>query len=232
MANKRFVLKSIFALFYSLTIFGVLLFLPAGTLHWPRAWWFMAVVLIANLLSMAFIFRGNEALLDERLKPPVQKGQPLADRILVVTLLLAFVAGTALIPLDIFRFHFPLGAPGIVVSSIGCILFVVGWTIMAIALRENTFAAPVVKHQADRQQAVVDSGLYGVVRHPMYSGGILFLLGMPLWLGSYTATLVFLVAAVLLVVRIGIEQRFLRRELKGYDAYTQKVRYRLIPHLW
>jgi protein-S-isoprenylcysteine O-methyltransferase Ste14 len=222
MANPRLLLKSIFAVLYSLAIFGVLLFLPAGTLHWPRGWWFMAVVLVANLASIAFIFRGHEDLLDERLKPPVQKGQPLADRVLLVSLLVAFVAGTTLIPLDIFRFHFSFGRPGMVVSSIGCILFVIGWTIAAIALRENAFAAPVVKHQADRRQAVIDSGLYGIVRHPMYSGGILFLLGMPLWLGSYTATLVFLVAAVLLIVRIGIEERFLRRELDGYDAYTKK----------
>jgi protein-S-isoprenylcysteine O-methyltransferase Ste14 len=232
MANPRYLLKSIFAVLYSLAIFGVLLFLPAGTLHWPRAWWFMGVVLVANLASMAFIFRGHEDLLDERLKPPVQKGQPLADRLLVVTLLIAFVAGTALIPLDIFHFHFSLGRPGMVVSSIGCVLFVIGWTIMAIALRENAFAAPVVKHQADRRQTVIDSGLYGIVRHPMYSGAVLFLPGMPLWLGSYTATLVFLIAAVLLIIRIGIEESFLLRELNGYDAYTRKVRYRLIPHLW
>ena len=232
MASARFVLKSIFGVFYSLSLFGVLLFVPAGTLHWPRGWWFMGVVLFANLASMLFIFRGHEDLLDERLKPPVQKGQPTADRVLTIGLLLAFVVGTVLIPLDIFHFHFPLGQPSLSVSTVGCILFIVGWTIMAMALRENAFAAPIVKHQADRHQVVVDTGVYNIVRHPMYSGGLLFLLGMPLWLGSYTATLAFMLAAVLMVTRIGIEERFLRGKLTGYDAYTRKVRYRLIPHVW
>jgi protein-S-isoprenylcysteine O-methyltransferase Ste14 len=232
MSNSKFLWKSIFGAIYSLAVFGVLLFVPAGTLKWPRGWWFMGVVFVANIATMLTIFRGHEDLLDERLKSPIQKGQPLADKILITALLAGFAVATAFIPLDIFRFHHLLGQPAPVVSALGFVLFVVGWSIMGLALRENAFAAPVVKHQAERHQAVIDSGMYRFVRHPMYFGGVLFMIGMPLWLGSYAAALLALVPALLLVVRIGIEERFLRRELKGYDAYTQKTPYRLIPHLW
>jgi Phospholipid methyltransferase len=106
------------------------------------------------------------------------------------------------------------------------------WWIMTLALRENAFAAPVVKHQEDRQQTVIDSGVYAVVRHPMYAGGVLLLVGMPLWLESYPAAMLASGPIGMLVVRIPVEEQLLRRELAGYDAYTARARYRLIPFLW
>ena len=135
------------------------------------------------------------------------------------------------IPLDVFRFHL-MARPGTLVSFLGLVLFVVGWWIMTFALRENAFAAPVVKHQEERQQTVIDSGVYGVVRHPMYAGGVPLLVGMPLWLESYAAAMLASVPIGTLAVRILVEEQFLRRELKGYDAYTERVPYRLIPFLW
>jgi protein-S-isoprenylcysteine O-methyltransferase Ste14 len=125
-----------------------------------------------------------------------------------------------------------LGKPGILVSSVGLVLFVAGWWMIYLALRENTFAAPVVKHQAERHQTVIDTGVYSIVRHPMYTGAVLLLVGLPLWLESYAAALLANVPIGLLAVRILVEEQFLRRELKGYDAYTERVRYRLIPLLW
>lgn len=101
-------------------------------------------------------------------------------------------------------------------SSLGLALFVGGWVSVTLALHENAFAAPVVKHQVDRHQTVIDTGPYRLVRHPMYAGFIPLAIGMPLWLGSYAA------AAL----------AFLRRELPGYTAYTGRVPYRLIPFLW
>src|SRR4030095_3038638 len=215
----------------NVAIFGVFLFVPAGTLDWWRAWVFLGVVFIGAVASTAALFRVSEELLEERFKPPIQKGQPLADKIVLLLLLAEFLGLIALIPLDVFRFHL-LAKPGTLASWIGLVLFVAGWWIMTLALMENAFAAPVVKHQEERHQKVIDSGVYRVVRHPMYAGAVLLMVGMPLWLQS-SATAIFAILPIgTLAVRILIEEQFLRRELKGYDAYMEEVRYRLIPFLW
>jgi protein-S-isoprenylcysteine O-methyltransferase Ste14 len=149
----------------------------------------------------------------------------------VVLLIAAFVSVIVFIPLDVFRFHF-MAKPRTLASSLGLVFFVVGWWIMTLALRENAFAAPVVKHQEERQHTVIDSGVYGVVRHPMYAGAVLLLVGMPLWLESYAAAMLASFPIGTLAVRILVEEQFLRRELAGYDAYTERVRHRLIPFVW
>jgi protein-S-isoprenylcysteine O-methyltransferase Ste14 len=215
----------------NVAIFGGLLFLPAGTLDWWRACVFLGVVLVGAVSSTVSLLRVNKGLLEERFRPPLQKGQPLADKVVVVLLLATFVGLVAFIPLDVFRFHL-MPRPGLLVSSLGLVLFVAGWWIMTVALRQNAFAAPVVKHQEERQQRVIDSGVYGVVRHPMYAGAVPLLVGMPLWLESYAAALMASAPIGTLVLRILVEEQFLRMELPGYDAYTERVRYRLIPFLW
>jgi protein-S-isoprenylcysteine O-methyltransferase Ste14 len=149
----------------------------------------------------------------------------------LLLLIAAFLGLTAFIPIDVFRLHL-LGRPGPLVSSAGLILFAAGWWIMTLALRANPFAAPAVRHQEERQQVAIDRGPYSLVRHPMYTGAALLFVGMPLWLESYAATMLASVPIGLLVLRILVEERFLRRELKGYDAYTHRVRYRLIPFVW
>jgi protein-S-isoprenylcysteine O-methyltransferase Ste14 len=225
------VFKLIGGIILEVAIFGALLFWPAGTLRWWRAWVFLAVVLVGAVASTVTLFRANTGLLEERFKSPVQKGQPLADKIVVLLLIAAFVGVTAFIPLDVFRLHL-MGRPGPIVLCFGLILFLVGWWVMTAAMRENAFASPVVKHQEERGQRVIDSGVYGVVRHPMYAGGVLLTVGMPLWLESYAGAVVASVFIATVALRIVFEERFLRRELKGYDAYTRRVRYRLIPFVW
>jgi protein-S-isoprenylcysteine O-methyltransferase Ste14 len=212
-------------------IFGALLFLPTRNLSWWRAWVFLGVVLVGATVSTVSVRLASPALIEERFKPPVQKGQPLADRIVVLSLIAAFVGEIAFIPLDVFRLHL-MARPGVFVSSAGILVFVAGWWVMTLALRANPFAAPVVRHQEERRQVAIDSGPYSMVRHPMYAGAALLFVGMPLWLESCAATLLAVVPVGLLVLRIHIEERFLRRELPGYDAYARTVRYRLIPFLW
>jgi protein-S-isoprenylcysteine O-methyltransferase Ste14 len=212
-------------------IFATLLFLPTGTLNWWRAWVLLAVVVVGATASTLSLARINTGLLEERFKSPVQKGQPLADKLVLVPLLIAFVASIAFVPLDVFRYRL-LPKPGPIVSTLGLGLFAAGWWIMTLALRENAFAAPVVKHQEERHQTVIESGPYRVVRHPMYAGAIPFFIGLPLWLESYAAAIVAIIPIALLMLRILIEERFLRRELVGYEAYMKKVPYRLIPFLW
>ena len=225
------ILKLIAGVFFNVAIFGILLFVPAGTLDWWRAWVFLGVVLVGAVASTVSLFRTSKELLAERFKPPMQKGQPLADKIVVLLVIAGFVGEIAFIPLDVFRFQL-MPKPGIVVSSLGLALFVAGWWIMTLALLENAFASLVVKHQEERGQKVIDSGVYRVVRHPMYAGAVPLLVGLPLWLESCAAALLASVPIAALVLRIIIEERFLKRELTGYNAYTERVRYRLVPFLW
>jgi protein-S-isoprenylcysteine O-methyltransferase Ste14 len=224
-------LKLIASIVLNVALFAIMLLLPAGTLAWPRAWVFLGVVFLATVATMFGVFRDNEALLDERYKLPVQRQQPLADKIIVPLFVAAFAGTIVFIPLDVFRFHL-LGQPGPIISVLGLVMFIAGWTLITFAFKDNAFAAPVVKHQAERQQTVVDSGVYAIVRHPMYSSVVLLPVGMSLWLGSYAAAVLSILPIGLIAVRIVFEERFLKRELKGYDDYTQKVHYRLIPYLW
>ncbi len=106
------------------------------------------MVVIGTVTTMVTVFPGREALLDERFKPPIQKGQPFADKLVVLLLIATFVGVTVLIPLDVFRFHL-MGKPGAIVSSLGLALVVAGWWIISLSLQENAFAAPVVKHQKE-----------------------------------------------------------------------------------
>jgi protein-S-isoprenylcysteine O-methyltransferase Ste14 len=223
--------KLVIGVILNVAIFGSLLFLPAGTLDWWRAWVFLGMALVLAVMSTVSLYRANRELLEERFKPPIQKGQPFADKIIVLLVIAEFVGLIAFIPLDVFRFHL-MARPVALVSSFGLVLFVAGWWIMTLAMRENAFAAPVVRHQEERRQTVIDSGVYRVVRHPMYSGAILFLAGMSLWLESYVAAMLVSIVIVTLIIRILVEEQFLRRRLAGYDAYTERVRYRLIPYFW
>jgi len=211
--------------------FAVPLLLPPGTLDWPRAWIFVAVVFVACAWSTAVVYRASPGLMKERFKPPLQKGQPLADKILVSLLLVAFFALMIFIRLDVSRLHlWPQPAPA--ASALGLVLFILGWCLMTLALRENAFAAPVVKHQEERQQKVIDTGVYSHVRHPMYTGAVLLMIGMPLWLESYAGVVFAMLPIATLAARILIEERFLKRELKGYEDYTKRVRYRLVRFVW
>ncbi len=212
-------------------IFGIMLFVPAGTMDWRRAWVFIAVVFVASFAIAVNVLAHSEGLLDERLKSPLQKDQPLADKVILLVCLAAWGGVMVFIPLDVFRFHL-LPTPGFFASLLGLALVVVGWWVMYLSFKENAFAASVVRHQKERQQVVVTSGVYGFVRHPMYAGGVLGWIGALMWLGSYASALLTIVPIGTIALRILFEEQFLRRELRGYDAYSERVRYRLIPFLW
>lgn len=231
MPNRRLVLKLVGGVLYSSAFFGVPLFLGAWTLRWPRGWVLCGVVFAASAVTMFGIFPSRPDLLDERYKAPIQKGQPLRDKILTPLLVAAFFGFIFFLALDASRLHM-LGAANLAVALFGLMVFVAGWTTCTLALRENAFAAPVVKHQQDRGQFVVRTGPYRLVRHPMYSGALLLMIGMALWLGSIAGILVAAVPAGILVMRIRIEESLLRRDLHGYGEYAKSVRWRLIPFLW
>jgi protein-S-isoprenylcysteine O-methyltransferase Ste14 len=223
--------KVIAGVAFNVVLYALLLFVPAGTLHWWRAWVFLAVTVAVMAAASFSILPDNSDLFSQRAKGVIQKGQPLWDRVLVILLVVSYVGQIVFISLDVFRFHL-VSKPSGLVSFLGLALYVAGWWIMTLAMKVNPFAVPVVRLQEERHQRVIDTGVYAVVRHPMYTGFVPMVVGPALWLQSYVAALLAIVPIAVLATRSVFEERFLKRELKGYEAYTKKVRYRLIPFVW
>jgi protein-S-isoprenylcysteine O-methyltransferase Ste14 len=223
--------KVIAGVVFNVGFYALLLFIPAGTLHWWRAWVFLAVTVCVMVVAIFSIFPDNSDLFSQRAKGVIQKGQPLWDRVLVILLVVLYVGQLVFIPLDVFRLHL-MPKPGGLVSFLGLALYVAGWWIMTLAMKVNPFAVPVVRLQEERHQRVINTGVYAIVRHPMYTGFVPMVVGPALWLESYTAALLAIVPIAVMAVRSVFEERFLKRELSGYDAYMERVRYRLIPFVW
>ena len=212
-------------------LFALVLFWPAETFAWWRAWVLIVVVAVAAILSLRGLARHDPALLAERFRPPIQAAQPVADRIVLLAFLVAYLGAVLVVPFDVFHWHV-LPRPPAWLASAGLALFIVGWWIADRGMRANTFAAAVVKSQPERGQRVIDSGPYAIVRHPMYAGAVLLLVGLPLWLESIAGALVALAPIALLVVRIAVEERVLRAALPDYVSYAERVPARLIPGVW
>ena len=213
-------------------VVGIVLFGAAGTLAWPRAWLLLGVLLAVRILSAIAVFRVNPTLLRERARVLIHREQPWADKVVLFAFMTtAFIGVPAVGALDVFHWHV-LPSPPPLLSALGLVVFAVGWIIKALALRENAFAVTVVRIQAEREQRVVDTGVYNVVRHPMYAGSPFVHLGLSMWLGSYTAALYASLPLGLLMVRIGLEERFLQHELPGYPEYMKRVPYRVLPGIW
>ena len=213
-------------------VVAIVLFAAAGTVAWPRAWVLLAVLLIVRLASAIAVFRVHPALARERATVLIHRDQTRADRVILLAFMgTAFVGVPAVAAVDVFRWH-ALPAPPLFLSTVGLVLFALGWIIKALALRENAFAVTAVRFQSERRHAVVDTGVYGVVRHPMYAGSPFVHVGLSLWLGSYTGALYACLPLGLLMVRIGLEERLLRRDLPGYPEYMSRVPHRLLPGIW
>jgi protein-S-isoprenylcysteine O-methyltransferase Ste14 len=211
---------------------ATLLFATAGTFRWPRAWVLLAVMIAIRLAGVISAYRVNPALMRDRASLPIHAEQSWSDRVLVASVIATGFIGLWITSgLDVFRWHL-LPPPPLAVSVGGLLLLAAGWTTNILAVRTNAFAAAVVRVQRERAHVVVRTGVYGVVRHPLYAGSILICVGSALWLGSYASALFAVVPISLLVVRIILEERLLRRELAGYNEYAASVRYRLVPGLW
>ena len=213
-------------------VVAIALFVSSGTLAWWRAWVLLMVLFTIRAVGAIALNRINPALLRERAGLPIHKEQSWSDRVLLTGVLITGFVGLPLIAgLDVFRWQtFP--RPPVWLSSIGLLLFALGWTLKGLALRANAFAIAVVRKQREREHAVADTGPYRVVRHPFYAADPLILVGLGLWLESYVAALASVVPIALMVVRLVLEERFLCRELPGYAAYVERVRSRLLPGIW
>ena len=208
---------------------GALLFVPAGTWRWPAGWVFVATMIVIGLGCGWWLARTDPGLLAERMRLTAREEQPTADKFFIPAIGAAFLGWFVVMGID-HRLHgpaFPLAA-----QAIGLALLLASTVFIMWVFRANSFAAPLVKVQRERGHHVIDSGPYAWVRHPMYSGGIIFFLGIPLLLGSPWGLIAAPLLALMFAFRITIEERTLRDGLDGYVDYTSRVRYRLLPGVW
>ncbi len=213
-----------------LGVTGVLLFGAAGTLAWPQAWLYLVEFGAVGMASGIAIGRSDPALLAERMRSPVQREQKSWDRGLMIAMVTIWMAQYVVAGLDAVRFH--TSDMPIWLNVAGAIAVAAGFYVFHRVMQTNTFAAPVVRVQTERRHHVISSGPYAIVRHPMYAGAIPLVLGGPLMLGSWYALVCALAIMAILAVRSVFEEETLRTELEGYEAYAQRVRYRLIPGIW
>ena len=207
-----------------LLLVALLLFLPAGTIRYPGGLLFLCLLFVPMLLlGILMLARARDLLakrLDVKEKQGTQKG-------VVAVMGLVFLGGFILAGLD-FRFGWSkVPLPVVIVASV---LFLVGYALYAEVMRENAYLSRTVK--VEEGQTVISTGLYAVVRHPMYTASTVMFLALPLILGSWYALIPFALYPVIMVVRIRGEEKLLTAELAGYEEYTRKVRYRLIPFIW
>ena len=205
-------------------LLGVLIFLPAGTLAYFNGWLFMGILFIPMFLAGLVMMAKNPKLLESRLNAKEkQKEQDLVVKLSG----LMFLAGFIVAGLGVRFGWYMLPKPVVIAFAV---VFLIAYILYAEVLRENTYLSRTIEVQEG--QTVVDTGLYGVVRHPMYSATLLLFLSMPLVLGSVYSFVIFLAYPFIIAKRIKHEEAFLEKELKGYKEYKQKVKYRLIPFIW
>jgi protein-S-isoprenylcysteine O-methyltransferase Ste14 len=208
---------------------GALLFAAAGTWHWPAAWVSVAAMAVLGLGSGVWLAKTDPALLAERMRPMMQDSQPAADKKFMLVFGVAALLWFAAIGLDE---RFQASDVPVVWQAVGLAMLVASTGTIMWVMHENSFAAPVVKVQAERGHRVIDTGPYAHVRHPMYSGTVLFFFGTPLLLGSWWGVVMAPLFVVLFAIRMGIEERALLAGLPGYADYAARVRYRLVPGIW
>lgn len=220
----KLLISALIKFLIGLLLVGLLIFLPAGTLAYPGGLLFLCLLFVPMLLmGIVMLARARDLLakrLDAKEKQAAQKGvQSLSG--------LVFIAGFVLAGLD-FRFSWSnVPMPAVIAASV---IFLIGYGLYAEVMRENAYLSRTVK--VEEGQTVVSTGLYGIVRHPMYLASVLMFLSIPLVMGSWYALIPFAIYPALMVIRIKDEEKLLTAELSGYEEYKRKVKYRMIPFIW
>jgi protein-S-isoprenylcysteine O-methyltransferase Ste14 len=219
--------KAFLSLLVLFLAMAALLFIPAGTFHYWQAWTFLAVFFAWSLATTLYLVKKDRGLLERRMRGGPTAEKETSQKIIMVLTSLGFICLMVLPALD-HRFGWSHMSAYTALAGEG--LVAVGWIAIFFVFRENTFSSATIELAPD--QTVISTGPYALVRHPMYAGGLVMLFGMPIALGSWWGVLV--VAAIMpaLLWRLFDEERFLARNLPGYVAYQNKVRYRLIPRIW
>lgn len=222
--TAKLVIQALTKFSLGVVLIGLLIFVPAGTISFAYGWLFMGILFIPMFLAGIVMMLKNPELLEKRLNAKEKQ----KDQSQVVKLSgLMFLCGFIVAGLGV-RFEWYMLPPEVVMIFAG--LFLLAYVLYAEVLRENTYLSRTIEVQEN--QKVIDTGLYGIVRHPMYSATLLLFLSMPLVLGSVYSFLIFLVYPFIIAKRIKGEEKFLEKELAGYREYKQKVKYRLLPFIW
>lgn len=216
--------EAIIKIILGILLVGLLIFLPAGTLNYFNGWLLCGILFIPMFIAGIVMMIKSPELLKRRLSAKEKIGE---QKIVILLSFLMFVSGFILAGLD-FRFGW-IKLPSFV-SIIGCILFIIAYLLYAEVLRENVYLSRTI--EVSENQKVIDTGLYSIVRHPMYMATVILFLSMPLVLGSIISFIFFLIYPFIIIKRLKNEEKFLEKELKGYKEYKEKVKYRLIPFIW
>ena len=223
--------KTFFGILFQTALLGIFLYLPALTLNWPDALLFLTIHFLITILASAYLLIVKPASIEARMNYDSET-QPKEDRLATVLMLSAIVVGLSLAPIDIFHLNLSSNFEGNI-KNIGLVIYIIGMLFVMASMNANEFAETTVNIQEERGQKVIDTGIYSMVRHPMYTGFIFFIAGVNVWLGTYLSlflSLIFL--AIALRSRINVEEKTLLDELDGYEDYCKKVRARLIPYLF
>lgn len=222
--NTKLLINALVKFVSGLAILGLLLFLPAGTLHFVGAWRFILILFIPMFMFGIVLFIKAPKLLEKRLNS--KESSNVQKKVIIFTALeflcCFIIAG--------FDYRFGWSKLPLWLIVIACIIFIIGYGLYIEVMRENAYLSRTVEIQED--QKVISTGLYGIVRHPMYFAVVLLFWSMPLILGSYISFVVMLPFPLLLVSRIKDEEKILEEGLPGYKEYEQKVKYHLIPFVW
>ena len=216
--------QAIIKIALGIIIVGALIFVPAGSFEYWNGWLFLGILFIPMFIAGIIMMIKNPELLRKRLNA---KEKENTQKVVVLSSALMFIAGFIVAGLN-YRFGW-IVLPNIVVI-IASVVFVIAYILYAEVLRENTYLSRTIEVQEN--QKVVDTGLYGIVRHPMYAATILLFLAMPLVLGSIISFVIFLIYPILIGTRIKNEEEVLEKDLNGYTEYKKKVKYKMIPFIW
>jgi protein-S-isoprenylcysteine O-methyltransferase Ste14 len=220
-------LQALASSLFGIAFFAVLLFWPAGTLNYWQAWVFIAVFIAATMIPSIYLAVNDPAALRRRMKAgPAAETRPV-QRIAIVGTVVSVVAVLVISALD-HRFGWSQVPTAVIV--IGNVLVAVGLGLAQLVVIQNSYAAATIT--VEPEQKVVSTGLYGVVRHPMYVGALIMMAGTPLALDSYWGLVAIIPGLAVLALRIVDEENMLRQELTGYREYIEKVHYRLLPYVW
>lgn len=214
-----------------LLVYPVIVLGLAGDWRWWAGWLFALWIVALSAITTVYLYRHDPALLAERWQRPGAAGQQAWDVHLVYAIALWWLLWLVVMPLDAKRYGWSPTFP-LWVQALGAVCLLGAAFFLFRAFADNTFLSPLVRLQAERRHRVVDTGVYAIVRHPMYLGADLMMVGAPLMLGSVWALVIGLVFVGILAGRILGEEAMLTAELPGYAAYKAKVRYRLVPYLW
>ena len=222
--DRKLLIQGIIKFLAGVVLLGVLLFLPAGTLAWPQGWRLMGILFIPMLLAGIVMIQKNPELLRKRLN--AKEKQAEQQDVLKLSALM-FLAAFILAGLN-FRFRWIVLPDWI--SWTAAVIFLISYGLYAEVMRENAYLSRTIEVQEN--QKVVDTGLYGIVRHPMYMSTLFLFLAMPLVLGSVISFLIMLLYIPIIAKRIRNEEQVLEEGLEGYSEYKQKVKYKVIPFIW